>query len=303
MGLEQSLDDSGQSRRIRKGLIFRTGPFVVRLKSPIRGLARIFSQFYGTTEIVDADRLAHFSVTIAEPNPLQRPFRRQCNFWLNEVTPFEPYPFSHAFPLLEWGLNWCIGTRAHKYLLLHAGALERDGRALLLPAMPGSGKSTLSAALAHRGWRLLSDEIGVVIPGAGAIHPLPRAIPLKNASIAVFRAFEPSAFMGPVFEKTRKGDVAHVRPPQPSLERQQEAAIPGWIVFPRFNSQATPALRRLARSEAFIRLAQNSFNYRLLGERGFRELTHLVRQSSCFSIEYGNLDDALSLIAEIAAER
>jgi predicted ATPase len=32
--------------------------------------------------------------------------------------------------------------------------VERDGHALILPAMPGSGKSTLTAALVQRGWRL-----------------------------------------------------------------------------------------------------------------------------------------------------
>jgi predicted ATPase len=30
---------------------------------------------------------------------------------------------------------------------------------VILPAPPGSGKSTLCAALVTRGWRLLSDEL------------------------------------------------------------------------------------------------------------------------------------------------
>lgn len=299
MRAEHQARDGEQARRVRKGLIFRVGPFVVRLKSPIHQLAETFTDFYGATEIRDADPIAHFSVRVAEPNRLARPLRRQCQFWIDETTPFEPFPYSHAFPFLEWGLNWCIGTRSHQYLLLHSGALERDGRALLLPATPGSGKSTLSAALAYRGWRLLTDEIGIVLPGADEIHPLPRAIPLKNASIPVFRRFEPEAFMGPVFDKTRKGDVSHVRPPLESLLRQTETAKPAWIVFPKFVADSAPMLHGLARSEAFIRLAQNAFNYRMLAERSFRELSHMVRRSSCFSIQYGSLDDALTLIEQI----
>ena len=47
-------------------------------------------------------------------------------------------------------------------LLLHAG-VERDGLALICPPS-WSGKSTLTAALSLRGWRLLSDEFGAFDP-------------------------------------------------------------------------------------------------------------------------------------------
>jgi hypothetical protein len=43
-------------------------------------------------------------------------------------------------------------------IALHAGCIVRDGRAILLSAPSGVGKSTLSLALALRGWSLLSDE-------------------------------------------------------------------------------------------------------------------------------------------------
>ena len=64
--------------------------------------------------------------------------------------------------MLEWGLNWCVAGHAHQYLMLHAAALERNGRAVILPGDPGAGKSTLTAALMLSGWRLLSDEITLV---------------------------------------------------------------------------------------------------------------------------------------------
>jgi hypothetical protein len=43
-------------------------------------------------------------------------------------------------------------------IALHAGCVVRDGRAVLLSAPSGVGKSTLALALALRGWSLLSDE-------------------------------------------------------------------------------------------------------------------------------------------------
>ena len=96
---------------------------------------------------------------------------------------FNPLPAEQAFPLLEWGLNWCVATQCHQYLILHAAVLERGGRALIMPAPPGSGKSTLCAALVARGWRLFSDELALIEIGGGQIVPLPRPISLKNESI------------------------------------------------------------------------------------------------------------------------
>jgi HprK-related kinase A len=220
-------------------------------------------------------------------------------FRFENRTPFEPYPQNHAFPLLEWGTNWCIAMRGHRFLMLHAGVLERNGKALILPAMPGSGKTTLAAALAHRGWRFLSDEFALVDGDQGMVHPLPRAAPLKNDAIDVIRAFAPAAEIGPVFEKTRKGTVAHLRPPRDALERQHETAEPAWIVFPRYIAGHGLRIRTLSRGMAFTRLSQNSFNYRILGATGFERLTTLIRRCACFSAEYGRLDDIAAAVESL----
>jgi hypothetical protein len=44
-------------------------------------------------------------------------------------------------------------------MALHAAALQRDGRTVLLVGSSGVGKTTLSAALARAGWRFGCDEI------------------------------------------------------------------------------------------------------------------------------------------------
>ncbi|WP_295582197.1 HprK-related kinase A [uncultured Lamprocystis sp.] len=285
------------------GLVYRSGPFIIALRTRLADTLDLLEQFYGPCWASRGPAVAHFQVEINSASGIRRWWRAQAVFALDALHPFEPFPREHAFPLLEWGLNWSIATRAHRYLMLHAGALERNGQALLLPAMPGAGKSTLSAALAYRGWRLLSDEFGLIRPTGGDILPLPRAIPLKNRSIPVIREFLPDAFLGPVFPKTRKGDVAHLRPPLPSLARQTEPAQPRWIAFPRFvPGLRRPQLKRLDKSLGFARLAQNAFNYRLLGEGGFMTLVRLVRECTCFSMDYGNLAAAIALIEEITAD-
>jgi len=277
------------------------GPFVTRLVSYIPELSERLIWFYGDTATAAGDRYVHFNIQMRSGSPVRRWTAPQAVFQSEDQTPFQPFPRDHAFPLLEWGLNWCIAHRAHQFLMLHAGAVERGGRALILPATPGSGKSTLTAALIYRGWRLLSDEFGLVDHGGECIHPLPRAIPLKNRSIDVITAFAPQAALGPVFPRTRKGDVAHVRPPLDALQRQQETATPGWIMFPRYVPRQAVRIRPLEKSLAFTRLAQNSFNYRLLGAAGFRGLRRLVQHCPCYAVEYGDLQEVVAAIDTIAA--
>ena len=183
--------------------------------------------------------------------------------------------------------------------MLHSAVVERRGRTLILPALPGSGKTTLCAGLIQHGWRLLSDEFGLVDHRSGIMQPLPRALPLKNRSIDVIAERGLAGEIGPRFEKTRKGTVAHLRPPRDSLQRQQETAQPGWIVFPRYIAGHPSQMRPLEHSVAFTRLAQNSFNYRLLGATGFRQLSQLILDCPCYSMEYSSLDDALTTLDDL----
>ncbi len=69
--------------------------------------------------------------------------------------------------------------------LVHAAVLARDGRALLLCATSGTGKSTLALELARRGFELLSDELAPIPPGAGVVEPFPRAVGLRAGTLAL----------------------------------------------------------------------------------------------------------------------
>ncbi len=68
-----------------------------------------------------------------------------------------------------------ILDRIDRFVVLHAAALERDGRALLLSGPSGSGKTTLSLALLERGFRLLSDDFAPIERSTGLVHPFPKS--------------------------------------------------------------------------------------------------------------------------------
>jgi HprK-related kinase A len=280
-----------------RGLWLDLGAASVHLRSNSSAFAAQLHAVYTNLPWLDDADWADVHADIRHAKGLRRWLRPQVLMLCDGQQPFEPFPADSPLPLFEWGCNWQIGHRLNDLLLLHAGALERDGLALILPAMPGSGKSTLTAALSQRGWRLLSDEFGVFDPEQQVFRALLKPIGLKNQSIEVIRAFAPQAVFGPEFPKTHKGRVAHVAATEDSARRRHEPARPGAIVLPQWKAGSPTQWSPLSEDAAFRSLAFNAFNYTVLGETGFDAVLHLVRQCPAWQLVYSDLDDALATLA------
>ncbi|MGH8802956.1 MAG: HprK-related kinase A [Casimicrobiaceae bacterium] len=284
-----------------RGLRIRMGPIVASVRSPMAPVHTAIALHYAAHDVVDPKEFADFPVVVAPPPGLRRFIRPTVTFRFDDAPAFQPLPAEQAFALLEWGLNWCIATQCHQYLILHSAVVERDGRALILPAPPASGKSTLCAGLVARGWRLLSDEMALIDIETTNVTPIPRPISLKNNAIDVIRGYWPEAAMGAVVEKTLKGSVAHVRPPAASVARQHEAVSARWIVIPRYTSGAPTALAPLSRGAGFMQLVDCAFNYAMHGRRGFELLASVIDGAQCHRFTYGgDLDDAVRTFDALA---
>jgi hypothetical protein len=286
------------------GIWLRTGPFSLRLQSRIPSVAENLAKLYGQFEVRSVhEAFADFHVSVNPPDLLQRWLRPRVTFSFDGIFPFKPLPADQAYPMLERGLNWCVSTQAHQYLIIHAAAVEKNGLAAILPAPPGSGKSTLTAGLVLSGWRLLSDDLTLIDLRTGLIQPLPRPVSLKNQSIAVIRLFSPDTYINRPSHDTIMGTVAHMRPPRESVLRQHETARPGCVVFPKWEAGAPATLTPRSKAQTFMFLAQNAFNYRQLGADGFRIGTALIDQTACFDFHYGALDEAVATFDRLAERR
>lgn len=301
-GRVSELDSRELHRLLMNGTFaLQTGTLLSRIATPFEDVARSIHTLYANHPFQIEPAFADFHVEVREPRNLRRWFRRQAEFLIDGDPPFEPLPRDQAPAFLEWGLNWSIAASCHQWFTIHAASLEKNGWAVVLPAPPGSGKSTLCTALALRGWRLLSDELTLIDAQSLEANALARPINLKNASIDLIRAFEPAAVWGPETYDTAKGRVTHLRPPVDSVDRMLEKAQPRWIVFPRYEAEAEPLLTPRTKAQTFIDLAENAFNYSTLGEAGFDVVGRLVDRCDCYDFTYSRLEDALEVFEWIAS--
>ena len=123
-----------------------------------------------------------------------------------------PLPLSMGLLAAEMGMNLQVALGWRRHMLLHASAVARDGRALIMSGESGSGKSTLAALLGEGEWRLMGDEFTLIEPVSGDALAFPRAVSLKNEAIAAVAARVDAARLGPLMAGTPKGDIRHLIP-------------------------------------------------------------------------------------------
>lgn len=274
-------------------------PFNVRIRSSFAGVAEHLDFFYSNHPRHGSDAFIDFDVQVLHGQGLRRWWHPQARLLLDGKESFFPLPAEQAAPMLEWGLNWCIASRPLGYLVMHAGLLAQGDRALMLPGVPGAGKSTLTASLCLlEDWRLLSDELAILDPISGLMQPHARPICLKNASIEIACGF-PKTRLGRVYHDTRKGTISHAACPTASMAVSSTPARVQWVVFPRFELDSPPRCEEISRVEAFSMISEQSFNRERMGEVGFDALCAMLTDARCFQIVYGSTDAGLQLIHEI----
>ncbi len=300
-GTLDALAAEGIHRRFREtGVALVTGPFVSEVRATVPRFVDDFCLLYADYPVHEKADFADFHVSV---EPIRGPrgwFRSLAVVRLDDRSPFPPLSADQALPMFEWGLNWAIVNTAYQYLIIHAAAIERNGRAAILPAPPGSGKSTLCAGLVHRGWRLLSDEQALVSLDEPAITALARPVSLKNESIDVIRTFAEEAVIGCEVSETNKGTVALMKAPRDSVLRKSEPARPAWVIFPRYAAGSAAQLTPRSKADTFLHIGNNAFNYSIHGTRGFDALARVIDGCDCYDFAYGDLDEAVEVFAALA---
>jgi HprK-related kinase A len=273
----------------------QVGPAAFRIGSawsgPLEQMAELYAD-YPKPEFAD------FSVRLEPTSWIRRWLRPSVAIAGDYMLPdAAPLPLGQGLLAAEMAMNLQMALGWRRHLLLHASAVERDSRVLVMTGMSGSGKSTLSALLGSKGWRFMGDEFVLIDPDSGDAVPFPRLISLKNEAIHAMQVAQPDGRFGPLLAGTPKGDIRHMVPPPEAIARMSEGGSPALLLFPRYGHPG--AVREVAPGETFMRLTQASTNYVALGEVGFTTLTRFVKSVPSRAIDYQSGEEAITLVEKL----
>jgi hypothetical protein len=185
---------------------------------------------------------------------------------------------------------------------LHAGVVARDGRCILLPAEAGSGKSSLTAALTHRGFDYYSDEVALIDRRTFCVPPVPLAVCVKSTGWGIMSRYYPQIADLPTHRRDDGKVVRYVLPP--SNAQQQRPAPVSHIFFPLYSQQGPSKLEPLARSEAFARLMTQCLALRQrLDQDNVGRLIDWIAGIDCYALTFSSLEEAVALVESAIARK
>jgi HprK-related kinase A len=279
-------------------MYLNTGPYLFRVDSAPTIVQSNLALMYDDAFSLESENPADYIVSLKHDSLLRKIIKPQVTFYLGDNSPFKPLPASQSYPVMEWGMNWCIAATDFNHLIVHSAVLVKDGKAIIFPATPGSGKSTLSAYFSLSGWQLYSDEMAVIDISTLKVKPLFRPVCLKNQSISLVKSWFPQAVITAIAKDTKKGDVAHLKV-QNFSEYQQKCAVDIIaVVFPKYDESVETIPYLLEKSAGFKKLAINCFNYNILGKTGFECIQRIIENTQQVDLNYQSLADVEELLKD-----
>lgn len=183
---------------MRHSVRIAVGPVQFRIGSDWAGPVAALDRLYAGYPRDDA-RPADATVRLFAARPWRRWLRPSVHIGGDFIVPGAlPLPLSMGLLAAEMAMNLQVALGWRRHLLLHASAVARDDRALIMSGESGSGKSTLAALLGEGDWRLMGDEFTLIDPAGGDAFAFPRAVSLKNEAIAEVAARVDAARLGPL---------------------------------------------------------------------------------------------------------
>jgi hypothetical protein len=209
-------------------------------------------------------------------------------------------------PMVKAALVQLALERSRDLCALHAAAVDRGGRCILLPGESGCGKSTLAAALAGAGMRLLGDDTVVLAPDeAGGVQarPLPFAVCLKTGAWPLLQGRFPQIDALPTHHRADGRLVRYLLPPDPAGRIAPDSRLPvGWIVFPSRAPQVQTRLQPLGRTETLARLTAGCVPLGDgLTEAAVARLARWIAGVDCYALHYDTVDAAIGVLRGLTA--
>lgn len=201
-----------------------------------------------------------------------------------------------------------------KPLLLHAGAIAKNSRGVLLVGPDGAGKSTLTLGLVERGFRYLSDEYGIIDLDTGLLryHPAPHSIRensflLQHNVAGLRQRVRDDLYEINVWDEEEYRERKPLFPaPIPGGEHVDNVPI-SMIIFLEPNFSAPPTVVESVNKEGvLVELRENATWHEQWSqppkEKVEQTLRKIVEDAIVYRLSVGSFDETLEMIEGLVSQ-
>lgn len=179
----------------------------------------------------------------------------------------------HTF---ESDVQLYVGILARRRIFVHAGVVEWQGKAIVIPGRSMSGKTTLTAELVRAGATYYSDEYAV-LDARGRVHPYPRLLGMRTPG---------------------EGEQTKVRAEELGGKVGVKPLPIGMIVVSQYENGARWRPKKLSAGQGALEVLANTVPARIRPEESLTSIQQAVRNASIVKGRRGEAKETAQIILE-----
>ncbi|MFH1419429.1 MAG: hypothetical protein ABII12_14230 [Planctomycetota bacterium] len=279
---------------------YRIGPVPVSIHSDVPGAIDAYHALYRAYEVA-ASFPESLRIEVAVKRS-HRSGRRYYHIRGGDEEEFIVRSRDRILPHVEAVINLLIARYLPDYLQIHASAVCRDGAAVVFPGKPGAGKTTLAAALLARGWSYCTDEFALIEPRTRLLFPYPKALSIKEGSLAILAAMGVPIDEQRTYARDKKGSIRCLDPLSVRPDAVAGECPVRMVVFPEYAPGGIPTVEPIPRAKAAFEMTRCCFNFLKFRARAVELLANVVRQAQCYRMRTGDLARSCELVETLFLE-
>ena len=267
--------------------IYGVSNFRLAVRSNSRRFSEDFGRVFGHME-AEGDVNVVYSVVVG---------RGRHTLYGGDEVLYETGEYGELVPALERLVEGEMVEALWDRLVFHAGAVAKDGIAVVLPAESGGGKTSLVAALLEQGFEYLSDEFAFIDPESLRVLPFPKGLCFKEGGIELFPHLKPKGLYVEWDMGGEMGRLWYLDPSDLGSGVSGEAKKVRYIIFPEREGKGE--IVGISKAKAVLKLARNLLNFDFLGRDALDAMVELVRGTECLCLRTGRPQEGASLIGSL----
>lgn len=184
--------------------------------------------------------------------------------------------------------------------IIHGGALEWKNKGIILAGHAGSGKSTLTYALAKAGLNYLTDECVLFNVDTQCLLPYPISPSFEKDNAQLFDEVKETYDEDTKLHNENIKSFVDIR--KVGISTTSKPVAPEFIIFPKYTPDKKPELKQLSTAKASELLNKQTSFFQDSADKNISKsdvVELLINKCECYELVSNQLDETIALVKNL----